>query len=48
MGIVLKDIPDELRSWYQELLVTIEKLKQHPHLGRQRPDLNRPASARGV
>ncbi len=45
MSIVLKDIPDELRSWYQELLVTIEELKQHTHLGRQRPDL-KPAGIR--
>ena len=25
--------------WYQELTATIEELKQHPHLGRKRPDL---------
>jgi plasmid stabilization system protein ParE len=36
---------DVAERWYQGLLDTIEELKQHPHLGRKRPDL-KPADIR--
>lgn len=37
--------PEVAERWYQSLLATIDDLKRHPHLGRERLDL-KPAGIR--
>jgi plasmid stabilization system protein ParE len=37
--------PEVAERWYQSLVVTIDDLKRHPHLGRERHDL-KPAGIR--